>query len=340
MSNYTATQALASIHFYSENAKKFEMRAKPKPLLQAFLQYNDMVFPGINEIKNAPTRTNSTIYLTHAASNAGTSKSYSHSGTVGDSALVNLGWYTRTEKFKISLKMADYQYFNFNEMFTNRLISAMNNLQATVEGVILTYMSTNKSQVVKSLTPSNVSWNGSTYVAANAKGNEALYLHNIKSFMRQQWHNAPYDMVADPFIYAMIEYYANQGNMNATNTGFQTAGVDVLETVDSLSLGASYNGGAYIMPKYSYGMPTFNEMANRENKKAGIYEYTTIPDLTGLPIIYDLHSYTSGADNQSTYGQRQDVDTEYELSLTFAPTLAPLSTSNESPVFLTGQLNS
>lgn len=59
-------------------------------------------------------------------------------------------------------------------------------------------------------------------------------------------------------------------------------------------------------------------------------------DATGqavqVPLSYALYAYTQASDDQANNGYYQDQVTQFEISLDFAPTLAPLSDANASVV--------
>ena len=63
-----------------------------------------------------------------------------------------------------------------------------------------------------------------------------------------------------------------------------------------------------------------------------------MPDPLGTGLIFAVHEYAAGADNQSAAGERQDVDIEVEVSIDTAPVKAIETTSNSSPIYKIGLL--
>lgn len=341
MANYLDSVLLASQHKWNEKFQMPEMRPKPYGALPVYLKNTEALIPGVNQIKNSDTRTNSTYILNRKASNSITAKSHNYTPANGDSSTVNLTWAIRGDTFRTSLKMADRNVFDYDEMVANQLMSAVMNTHDAINTYLVAHLNTNKSQVVKSLTPSNVTWHPTNFIAQVAAANKAEFGLYAKSFMKQQHYTGTIDVIADSKMYALYQYYAAQGGANATNTGYQFMGMNFYESIDSLTFESpTYTGGAYFIPEGTVGLLTWNSPQNRAGVRSGIYEYSTLPDPLGTGILFDVHSYTAGADTSAEGGETQDVVQYFMVTATISAVVADLSTANETPIYKVGQLAS
>ena len=336
MANYTATQLLQARMRFNETFKRPEMRPKPKPVLSLMLQNSSPLVPDINSIKNSDSRTKATMILNRATTTGASARAHDHTGAVGDSTLASLTWVTKSRAFKMSLKMGDRNEESYQEMFANRLLSAIMDLHSDIETYIVAWLASTKSQVVKSLTPKNVSWDATNYIAKVASGDVNYFAQYAKSFMRQQWYDWGLDGVVDSRLYALLQQQSAQGAYNATNLGFQFAGIDFIESIDDLTNPSGVEASGYLIPKGTAGIVTWIPRVNRENAVEGIYEYSNIADPMGTGLTFAVHKYTAGADNSSTFGETQDVNQFYQVSIDFSCIASDISTSNETPIFKVG----
>lgn len=339
MANYTATQLLEARFRFNEMFKKPEMRPKPNPVLDLMMRETSMLVPAFETIKNSDQRTKRTHILNRTDASSGTARSHSHAGNVGDSSIATLTWITRTRYFKMSAKMGDRNEENWSELFANRLLTAIMGLHEDIETYAIAWLNTNKSQVVKSLTPANVAWDAGDNVAEVAKADKDWFTMYAKSFMAQQHYNWGLDCVADARIYALVEQALNQGGGNSTNLGFQAGGIEYIPSIDDLTKPTGHEGSAYLIPKGTFGMIPWIPKVNRDNYTKGIYEYSNIADPMGSGLTFAVHSYSGGADNSGTYGETQDVNLFFEVSIDLTLVKSMLSTANETPVFKIGLLN-
>jgi len=336
MANYTATQLLAARFRFNEMFKRPEMRQKPNPVLMLLQQNNSMLIPGLDSIKNSDQRTKSISILNRATTTGASARSHNHTGSVGDSTLANMSCATKSRAFKMSLKMGDRNEESYQEMFANRLLSAIMDLHADIETYSLAWLASSKSQVVKSATPKNVEWDASNYLAKVAAADADYLAQYSKSFMRQQWYDWGLDAIADPRMYALLQQQSAQGAYNATNLGFQFAGIDYVESTDDLTNPTGVEASGYLIPKATVGLVSWIPAANRANAKKGIYEYSNIIDPLGSGLTFAVHQYTAGADNNATFGETQDVNEFFEVSIDISCVAADISTASESPIFKIG----
>ena len=339
MANYTATQLLNARFRFNEMFKRPEMRPKPNPVLELAMRETNMLVPAFESIKNSDNRTKKTHILNRASTTSGTARTHSHTGAVGDSSIATLTWVTRSRAFKMSAKMGDRNEESWAEMFANRLLTAIMDLHEDIETYAVAWLNTNKSQVVQSLTPKNVTWDATNYLAKVAAADQDWFTMYAKSFMAQQHYSWGLDCVADARLYALVEQALNQGGGNSTNLGFQAGGIEYVPSIDDLTNPTGVNASGYLIPKGTFGIIPWIPRVNRENYKKGIYEYSNIGDPMGTGLVFAVHSYTAGADNSSTFGETQDVNIFYEVSIDFTLVKSMISTSNETPIFKIGLLN-
>ncbi len=334
---------LASQHRLIGKMTEAELRRKATPSLEVLVKGSGMFLnPGIDQIQNSDSRTNSTYLLnksTHTVTNA---RAHAHTGSKGTSTAVNLSWTTYAADFNISFKNADRNVFSFQEMFDNELYGTFIDLHDDLESDTLTWLNTYKSQVIipNSGASSNVlTWDDTNYIAGVQAANTDYFVQQIKLFMFENKYRGEFDLICDPGLYAKLEQALNQGAGNATNTGFQFSNINIYPTAGAAATAVEgYQGLGFIVPTGMIGGAFWIPKMNREGKDLKDYTYSSMPDLFGTGLPFAVHYYETGADNSSKGGETQDVDQEWEISIDVAKVYAPTSTSNEYPIFKVGLL--
>ena len=333
---------LASQHRLTGKMTEAELRRKATPVLGALLKNRNPLIPGIAQIQNSDTRTNSTYLLNKVSHSITNARAHAHTGSKGTSTAVNLAWVTYAADFKISLKNADYNVFTWQEMFDNEVYGSFIDLHDDMETDALAWLSTYKSLVIipNSGASSNVlTWDTSNYIAGVAAADQDYFIQQVKLFMFENKYKGELDLICDPGLYAKLEKSMNQGTANAENTGFQFSNVNIYPTSDAAATAVDgYSGLGYIVPTGMIGVVDWIPKLNREGKETKAYSYSSMPDLFGTGMPFAVHMYETGADNASYGGETQDVDQEFEFSVDIAKVYAPTSTSNEYPIFKVGLL--
>jgi len=154
--------------------------------------------------------------------------------------------------------------------------------------------------------------------------------------MSQNYYTGEIDVIADPIAYANAEYQSAQGAGNATNSGFQFNGMNIVlsnELADATYVGADV---VLAMQRGSFGLIPWIPKQNREgfgDYNSYVGGFGVINDPWGLGLTFAVHGYSNRADTSASNGNAQDVLMEFEVSLDLASAVAPLSTATETPIF-------
>lgn len=339
MAYWTTSALLASQQRIMGRYTEAELRMKATPSLTVMLQNGVQLMPAIEAVKTSDSRTNSTYILDKSSHTIGNARAHAHTGSKGSSTKVDLSWTTYAGDFNISLKNADNNVFNWNEMFDNEIRSTMIDIHEDIEADNMTWLNTYKSQVIVPTTSGVLTWDSTNYIGGVASADVDYFVQIAKAFMWENKHKGSFDMFVEPGLYVKLERALNQGGGNSTNLGFQFDNVNIYPTTGAVATAVSgYSGLAFIAPTGMIGAAAWIPQLNRNGKETKNYTYDSMTDIfgTGMPIA--VHVYETGADNSSKGGELQDVDQEWELSVDICKFYAPTSTSNEYPIFKLGLL--
>lgn len=280
--------------------------------------------------KTSDGRTLTGYYLKKLASDAVTARSYQHSAANnGDSAALSLSWSTKGQLLQHSLKQAENNVLTDAKMLAYKWGSAWINLCDAIETALYTYLNANKTTTNSASTLSSRlgSWDSANYIwdILNDANSEKFFFQYMKQMLKVNHYTGQVDMVLDPILFAIAQQYAQQGQANATNTGFQFSEMNFIESVD-IPAAEGYDGQLFAVIPGTVAMLTHVPAKNRENTMTKAYTYTTMPDPFGLGLVGAVHSYETGADTNGTGGALQDVTTQFELTVDYATAKAPLTT--------------
>ena len=108
-----------------------------------------------------------------------------------------------------------------------------------------------------------------------------------------------------------------------------------------LANAVGYDQMSYFIPEGTIGVLPWIPQLNRQGfgdtfQNGGVYR--SIPDPLGSGLTFAVHEYATGADNEGGSGETQDIDVQVEMSVDLGPVIAPMSTSNLSPIVKGGLL--
>jgi hypothetical protein len=270
----------------------------------------------------------------------GSARAYNHTGAVGDSSTVNLAYTIYSRPFKYSLKRADYNIYSQAEMIAKQIRSAAIDLHSDIETDLMTYLNTNKTQVVVSATPQSGEWDGTNYLFGVLNADKDQYFQWLKMFMKEQYYAGAYDVINNVRAQGNAQFLGQQGQGNATNLGWQIDGMDMGASTE-LANATGYDQMSYIMPQGAIGMVDWIPSLNRSGH-GDIFQnggmYSTMKDPLGSGLTFAVHQYATGVDNDGAGSETQDIDIQVELSVDIAPFKSPMSTSNLTPIVKAGLL--
>jgi len=287
-------------------------------------------------------------FLSKIAAGSATGKTANHTGSIGDSSKVNLSYITHVETFSLPRKLADNNVYSYDELFYNQYIQAWGNLIARHDASALAYVVANRCQLTAAnlATPlvasglGSSAWNDTLLALEINQANKNTRLQKAEQFMKARYFNGQYDVIADLGTNGDLQFLVNQGAGNAQNTAFQFGNSMVTATQSIIS--SDYNQGAFlILPKGGLAGINWNDTQNLKGIMSGENEVGTLTtDVCplGYNVKADLSMYTKRADTSADTvgGSTQDILDQFELTLTIAYAVSPLTTTDDSVAHLVG----
>ena len=347
MSNFVASQLVAAQAKFSQKFQDPELRRKQNPALALALKNLSATIPGHTDLRTREDRSVYAYIFNKRSAGSGTARAARPSGAKGNTTQVGLSWQTLAETFSISMKQGDANVFSYAEMLQNELLQAAINLHSRLGTTFLNYLVAHRNQLSLP-SPQGATWNAgnSNYDIAGTDGD--FFFQRVRSIMDQHYHRGALDIVADSLSYTTAQKLRAQGAQNATNLTFQFDNMDILNTTETIDATAN-KGAALAMPAGTFAALPWIPKQNRTGY--GDYEsynggYGTLQDPLGMtlteldaqgkevavPLTYAVYAYTAASDDQANNGYYQDQVTTFEISIDVAPTLAPLTGSNETVV--------
>jgi len=347
MANFVASQLVAAQAKFIKNFQDPELRRKQNPALALALKNLSATIPGHQELRTREDRTVYAYIFNKRAASSNTARAARPSGSKGNSTQVGLSWQTVAETFAISMKQADSNVFSYQEMLQNEIMQAVLNIHSRLGTIFLNYLFAQRNQLLLS-SPQGAVADNTNFDYQITSNDKDYFFQRVRSIMDQHYYRGMIDIIADSLSYTSAQRLRAQGTQNATNLTFQFDNMDIYNTTETIDA-ANTNGVALAMPAGTFAALPWIPKQNRTGY--GDYEsynggYGTLVDPLGLsiteldaqanpvntPLTYGIYAYTQAADDQSNNGYYQDQVTTFEISIDVAPTLAPLTGSNETVV--------
>lgn len=318
-----------------------EMRVRMPEVFNSLRRNTEMMIPSHKEIKYAAKRTTGEVnFFARSSRSLGTGgEIYNHAGAVGDSAVVVPSWTAYDDKFKYSIKQANSSIYNIDDMLMNEVTNLNNNFSEGLETAAANFIHANRSGV-------NVSTAQGTFNATNDAFEITEAFTNITSTgytahqiissnMRINKWSGRYTIYADTVGFNKMQVLANQGAGNQYNTTFQFGNATYIHSpeLDAKATVLSYTKGYFIVePEGNSAVLDWMPEQNRNGVVGPNSRYgTLIHPATGLPMA--THEYTSRADESAGAGENQDVKVEVQVFSYLSLNLAPLTTTDETPLY-------
>jgi len=350
MANYAASVLVAGQAKVQAKYQEPEQRRKIPTVLQLALKNQSISIPNAQELRVSPLRVVDVNYLTNITAGSATAKVAVHTGTIGDSAKINVVYVQHVETFSMPYKISANNIYQMQELFNNRYEMAWKNLRTRHDTSALAFVFANRCQLAASvITPLIASanpgtWDETNYALVVDQTKKARFAQQAKAFMAARLYRGPYDMILDLQLANEFEWAMNQGSGNYANTSFQFQDLGIATTSDQVS-SAFDQGAGLIMPQGTLAGLNWNEKLNREGFNAGqnsVGNLGTMPDPLGSGAVADISTYTARADTygsggNTTGGSTQDIVDQFEVTLTIGYVAPPLSTASDSVIHLIGQ---
>lgn len=326
-----------------------EQRRKIPTVMELALKNQQVSIPNAPDLRKSDLRPVEIYYQKDVAPGNTISKAYNHTGTFGDSAKTELTYITHVEKIQLPRKIAQNNILTYENMFQNLYEMKWKNLRKRHDDSALAFLIANRLQLAAAVVNPQIAsanpgvWNDATYALEINADKASRFAQKMKSFMAARLYaGASYDVIADLQLADEFEFQKNQGSSNNNNMSFQFGNLNIATTQDQIS--ANYgNGAALILPSSLFAGMYWNDPLNRAGSvnsgETEVGMMGTIGDPFGSGAVADISMYTKRADTSAnaTGGSTQDVVDEWEIALTIAYALPPLSTAGESVLALVGQ---
>ena len=347
MADYAASVLAKGQAIVTAKYQEPEQRRQNPSIMALALKNQDISIPNAAELRTSPLRTVDVNYLANVAPGSATAKSVAHTGTRGDSAVINVIYIQHVETFGIEMKIADNNYFPYQQIFNNRLEIAWKNIRTRHDNSALSFAVANRCQLSNAvMTPLIASANPGTWSDANKaleidQAKKNLAFAYAQALMKARFYNGPdYDVIADLQLATLFQFQASQGsgNFQALDYQFVNSGI----TVTQQQISSAYDQGAFlIMPKGTLAGLNWNEAMNKRGVNAGmnsVGRFFTADDPLGSGAVADVSVYTARTNSSSNTsgGSVQDVVDQWEITQTIGYVLPPLSTGNDSVLHMIG----
>jgi hypothetical protein len=347
MANYATSVLAKGQAIVSKRNQAPEQRRKLPTVMELALKNQEYSIPNAVDLRKSDKRPVEIYYQTKIGQQSGTTKAYNHTGTYGDSGKVELVYVSHVETFSLPRKIAQNNVLTYQTMWNNLYEEHWKNLRNRHDTSALAFLIANRMQLpAATINPQIASANPGTYNDTNyaleiGQDRKARFMQMAKIYMAARYFTGSLDVIADLQTAAEFEFQMQQGTANNTNTSFQFGGASIGTTQDVIS-SAYPLGSALFMPSKSFAGMYWNDQLNKTGVNAGENEIGTLgtqEDPFGSGARADISMYTQRADTSAntTGGSTQDIVDQWEITLTIAYALPPLSVVGDSVVHLIGQ---
>ena len=347
MADYAASVLAKGQAIVTAKYQEPEQRRRNPSIMALALKNADISIPNAAELRVSPLRQVDVNFLANVAPGVATAKSIAHTGTHGDSAVINVVYVQIVETFGIEMKIADNNFLPYQQIFNNRLEMAWKNIRTRHDNQALAFAVANTCQLSNAvMTPLIASANPGVW----SDTNKALEIDPTKknlafayaqALMKSRFYNGPdYDVIADLQLATLFQYQSQQGSGNFQSLDYQFVNSGI--TVTQQQISSAYTNGAFmIMPKGTLAGLNWNEALNKRGVNAGmnsVGRFFTADDPLGSGARADVSVYTSRTNSSSnTYGGSvQDVIDQWEITQTIGYVVPPLTQGGDSALHLIG----
>lgn len=349
MANYATSVLAKGQAVVTAKNQSPEQRRKIPTVMEMALKNEKFSIPCAHTLRKSELRPVEIYYQKDVAAGSATAKTALHTGTYGDSGKVELTYVTHVETLSLPRKIAQNNILEYQDLFNNLYEMKWQNLRKRHDDSALAFLIANRLQLSAAVVNAQIAsanpgtWNETTYALEVDAAKAARFAQKIKSFMAARLYTGTaYDVIADLQMADEFEYAMNQGTGNAVNQNWQFGGLNISKTQDQIS--SNYNNGAVIiLPATMFAGMYWNDPLNKSGVNAGENEVGNLglkADPFGSGAVADISMYTKRADTSAntTGGSPQDILDQWEITLTIAYALPPLSTTGESVAALIGQM--
>ena len=329
-----------------KNSKEFEMRKSFGDALTPFMEDASITMPDHAAIKTNLVQTEKSLYIKNKDFTISTSgKSCTPSGEECDSATVSLTWHPMTAVIRMSEKKFKNNEYGRMDAYAAALFNMEKSMfygTTGLEKAMLTYLNTNRTYVnALSAGSGHNTWIGApSYIVNVLNADIARFYDYAKPEMQLNNYDGDIIDIHSTMWNAELAHYAAQGTANSTNTSYQFDGFSKYAT-NNLALSSYYKHIHYLIPRGGVSLLTWdgeNRRLPHYNVQKGTNIWTSYDSLFKPGITMDLFIYETCGNTTDEGGSKQDLITNMEFTLWYAILKAPISVSDETPIFKYGIL--
>lgn len=328
MANFAPSDLVDGQAIFNEKHQSGEWRM---PNSNAFKTANTgmLANPSLAGLHTREDRAVSAKFPIRQTATGGTARTALHTGARGDSLSAALTWATFDETFSISITQADNNVLSFAEQFASSQKNAILNLINRIDAWYVAELVAAKTQV-------NIGGGFGVFNVADdyniLLADREFFFDNVKAMMENNDYVGNLTGVLDSQAAVLKGQLANQGGGNSTNTQFQFAGYDALQTSSRtiLDVPTTYSASGLFFETGLVGVIPWIPQKNRKPidprkimDNVGDFGQMMLPELN-IPLA--ISAYATRADASGSNGSVQDVVIQYELSTDVAFSAAPLGT--------------
>lgn len=335
MPNYTSANLVKAQLALNGAMANADRRFRDPAVHKLFLSNREQFFPNYKELRTSEKRTIEANYYKRTSRVLASGRSHNHTGSTGDSGVLTPTWVSKSDPFSMTLKQQDSSVLQdqLNDMIFNSVANHLEGWEEIASNTLLN----NRTGVNNATTDGTFDATNDVFeITENTNGVHAPFISRMV-LQINKYANMDLVFVCDPISFRKFMALAAQGASNATNYSFQFMNMefvlDVSLTTKAIAIDSSYSKGFWeVVPRNMIGALDWIPRQNRQGVTTSVNRYATINNpFDGLD--YALHSYEGRADGTSVNGEKQDVLTQFELSIDIAYELAPLSTATETVVY-------
>jgi len=347
MPNYALSVLAKGQAIVTKKHQAPELRRPFPTVFELALRNGTFSIPNAPDLRKSDKRPVEIYYQLKRSQGNGTTKAALHTGTFGDSGMVELVYVQHVETFSLPRKIAQNNILTYQAMFNHLYEEAWRNMRNRHDNSALNFLFANRMQLDAATVNAEIAsanpgtYNDTTFALEIDQTKKTRFMQMAQNYMLARLFDGTYDVVADLQTAAEFKYQMNQGAGNDKNTSFQFSGANIATTQKVVA--ADYSqGAALFLPSGSFSGMYWNDPLNKSGVNAGETEVGVLgtqSDPFGSGLVGDISVYTKRADTSAntTGGNPQDIVDQYEVTGIVAYALPPLSLAGDSVVHLVGQ---
>lgn len=329
MANYDNSALLTAQALLIGKFKTSEMRFRDPVVHKEFLKQGQIMIPSYNELRTDESRAITAYFANRTSRSLLSTRAAAHTGARGDSTAFSPTWLTNADVFKISLKQGGHNVMAHAEMMANEFQNSLINMSEGMEGNAESHIFSNRSTENAASVQGTFDATDHLFkITETTDGDRAVQI--TQTVMDTNKFSGSITLFCDSVSHDKFEKQRFQGAGNSENLAFNFN--SNVKIVHALGLNAFAAGLTTPITKGFWIAVVDGTIAAlpwipKENRAGIVVSNISTYSSLVSPIdgeTYALHSYSSASDEQASGGQKQDVLTQFELSLDVALDNAPI----------------